>query len=101
MSIDHYPLLAREGRWHIALAAGAALAGHSFAGPVWAALFWIVFFFILQFSRDPPRQVPDAPDAVICPADGKVIALGEVEDPYLKRPSRRARDFRHVFYVHT
>ena len=97
----NYPILAREGRWHIALAAGAALAVHYFAGPAWAAPFWIVLVFILQFFRDPPRQVPDAPDAVICPADGKVIALGEVEDPYLKRPSKRVSVFMNVFNVHS
>ncbi|MCR4333211.1 MAG: phosphatidylserine decarboxylase [Sulfuricaulis sp.] len=96
-----YPILAREGRWHIALAAGAALAVHYFAGPAWAAPFWIVLVFILQFFRDPPRQVPDAPDAIICPADGKVIALGEVEDPYLKRPARRVSVFMNVFNVHS
>ncbi len=101
MSIDRYPLLAREGRWHIALAAGAAVAVHYFAGPAWAAPFWIVLVFILQFFRDPPRRVPDAPDAIICPADGKVIALGEVEDPYLKRPARRVSVFMNVFNVHS
>jgi phosphatidylserine decarboxylase len=101
MANNRYPILAREGRWHIALAVGAALAAHYFAGPVWAAPFWIVLVFILQFFRDPPRQVPDAPDAIICPADGKVIALGEVVDPYLKRPSRRVSVFMNVFNVHS
>ena len=101
MADGSYSILAREGRWHIALAASAALAVHYFAGPVWAAPFWIVLVFILQFFRDPPRQVPDAPDAIICPADGKVIALGEVEDPYLKRPSKRVSVFMNVFNVHS
>ena len=101
MTDGNYPILAREGRWHIALAAGTAMAVHYFAGSVWAAPFWIVLVFILQFFRDPPRQVPDAPDAVICPADGKVIALGEVEDPYLKRPSQRVSVFMNVFNVHS
>ena len=101
MTDGKYPILAREGRWHIALAAGAAAAAHYFAGPAWSAPFWIVLVFILQFFRDPPRQVPDASDAVICPADGKVIALGEVEDPYLKRPSKRVSVFMNVFNVHS
>jgi phosphatidylserine decarboxylase len=101
MADGSYPILAREGRWHIALAVCAALAMHYFAGPVWAAPFWIVLVFILQFFRDPPRKVPDAPDAIICPADGKVIALGEVEDPYLKRPSMRVSVFMNVFNVHS
>ena len=96
-----YPILAREGRWHIALAAGAAVAVHYFAGPAWAAPFWVVLVFILQFFRDPPRQILDAPDAIICPADGKVIALGVVEDPYLKRPARRVSVFMNVFNVHS
>jgi phosphatidylserine decarboxylase len=101
MADGKYPILAREGRWHIVLAAGAAMAVHYFAGPAWAAPFWIVLVFILQFFRDPPRQIPDAPDAIICPADGKVIALGEVEDPYLKRPARRVSVFMNVFNVHS
>jgi phosphatidylserine decarboxylase len=101
MANNRYPILAREGRWHIALATGAALAVHYFAGPLWAVPFWLVLVFILQFFRDPPRQIPDVPGAVICPADGKVIALGEVEDPYLKRPAKRVSVFMNVFNVHS
>ena len=101
MTNGKYPILAREGRWHIALAAGVALAVHYFAGPVWASPFWVVLVFILQFFRDPPRSIPDASDAIICPADGKVIALGEVEDPYLKRPAKRVSVFMNVFNVHS
>jgi len=53
----------------VAYRAGRGRSGavHYFAGPVWAAPFWIILVFILQFFRDPPRQVPDAPDAIICP----------------------------------
>ncbi len=101
MANNRYPILAREGRWHMALAAGAALAAHYFAGFAWALPFWIVLVFIVQFFRDPPRRIPDAADAIICPADGKVIALGEVEDPYLKRPAKRVSVFMNVFNVHS
>lgn len=101
MANGKYPILAREGRWHIALAAGAAVAVHYLAGAAWAAPFWIILIFIVQFFRDPPRSIPDAPGAVICPADGKVIALGEVEDPWLKRPARRVSVFMNVFNVHS
>jgi len=101
MTDGSYPILAREGRWHMALAAGVALAVHYFAGPGWAAPFWLILVFIVQFFRDPPRRIPDAPGIVVCPADGKVIALGEVEDPYLKRPARRVSVFMNVFNVHS
>jgi len=85
----------------MALAAVAALAVHYVAGAAWAAPFWIILVFVVQFFRDPPRPIPDAPGIVICPADGKVIALGEVEDPYLKRPARRVSVFMNVFNVHS
>lgn len=98
---NRYPILAREGWWHVLLAAVAAAVVHYFAGPQWAAPFWILLIFIVQFFRDPPRRIPDAPAAVICPADGKVIALGEVEDPYLKRPAKRVSIFMNVFNVHS
>ena len=98
---SHYPILAREGWWHTLLAVATAAIIHYFFGPFWAAPLWIVVAFIVQFFRDPPRQIPDAPGAVICPADGKVIALGEIEDPYLKRPAKRVSIFMNVFNVHS
>ena len=101
MTDGKYPILAREGRWHMVLATGVALVVHYFAGPAWAMPFWIILIFIVQFFRDPPRQIPDISGAVICPADGKVIALGDVEDPYLKRPARRVSIFMNVFNVHS
>lgn len=101
MADSRYPLLAREGRVHVALAIAVAALTHYFAGAGWAAPLWLVVVFILQFFRDPPRRIPDMPDIVVCPADGKVIALGEVEDPYLKRPARRLSVFMNVFNVHS
>jgi phosphatidylserine decarboxylase len=101
MTNNRYPILAREGRWHMVLAACLAVAVHYFAGPWWAAPFWIVLVFNLQFFRDPPRRIPDDPDAIICPADGKVIKLGEVDDPYLKRRAKRVSVFMNVFNVHS
>ncbi len=96
-----YPLIAREGRVHIALALAAAVAVHYAAGGWWGLPLWFVVVFVVQFFRDPPRAVPQEADAVICPADGKVIALGEVEDPYLKRPAKRISIFMNVFNVHS
>jgi len=101
MPDSSYPLIAREGRAHIAIALGAAIAVHYAAGGGWALPLWLAVVFVVQFFRDPPRVVPQAADAVICPADGKVIALGEVEDPYLKRPAKRISIFMNVFNVHS
>ncbi len=97
----NYPLIAREGRVHIAIAVAAAVSVHYTAGGWWAAPLWLAAVFVLQFFRDPPRAAPQEADAVLCPADGKVIALGEVEDPYLKRPAKRVSIFMNVFNVHS
>lgn len=101
MTDPGYPILAREGWWHTASAVAVAMLVHFFAGYAWAIPFWIFAVFITQFFRDPPRQIPDLSDAVICPADGKVIALGEVDDPYLKRRAKRLSIFMNVFDVHS
>ena len=100
MADDKYPLLAREGWTHTAIVLAAAVAVHATAGALWAAPLWLATLFVLQFFRDPPRAIPQVPDAVICPADGKVIALGDAEDPYLKRPAKRISIFMNVFNVH-
>ncbi len=100
MPKDSYPLIAREGWTHVAIATGAAALVHAWAGWAWAAPLWLAMLFVLQFFRDPPRAIPQAPDAVICPADGKVIVLGDAEDPYLKRPAKRISIFMNVFNVH-
>jgi phosphatidylserine decarboxylase len=101
MEQQKYPLLAREGWGHVGYALSGALLVNWFAG-FWAALpFWIAVVFVLQFFRDPPRAIPEEANALVCPADGKVIVVDEIEDPYLKRPSRRISIFMNVFNVHS
>ncbi len=101
MEPSKYPLLAREGWGHIGYALSAALAVNWIGGFWWALPLWLIVAFVLQFFRDPPRVIPADPNAVVCPADGQVIAVDEVEDPYLKRPARRISIFMNVFNVHS
>src|SRR5690242_14823025 len=101
MTRDKHPWIAREGWAHILLALSASLLVQHFWG-VWAAApFWLFLIFCLQFFRDFPRKVPNEPRAVICPADGRVIAVDEVEDPYLGRPCKRICIFMNVVNVHS
>ncbi len=101
MEGSKYPLLAREGWGHIGYALSAALVVQ-WLGGFWLALpLWLLVVLVVQFFRDPPRTVPQEPNAVICPADGRVIAIDEVEDPFLKRPARRISVFMNVFNVHS
>jgi phosphatidylserine decarboxylase len=44
--------------------------------PVWASAFVVLAGLLAWFFRDPERQVPGLPDAVVAPADGRVMAAG-------------------------
>src|SRR4030067_45979 len=101
MESSKYPLLARGGWGHGAYALGAAVAARGIGGLWWALPFWLFVLFAVQFFRDPVRSIPQEPGALVCPADGKVIAVDEVEDPYLKRPARRISIFMNEFDVHS
>lgn len=100
MSTARHPLVAREGWAHVTIAVVVAAGVHAYAGWAVAFPFWLAAVFVLQFFRDPPRVVPDTDGVVVAPADGRVIAVGEAHDPYLKRPARRISIFMNVFNVH-
>jgi phosphatidylserine decarboxylase len=79
------------------LVAGAALA---FLAPWWVALPILVLGgFFAAFFRNPARRIPDDPDAVVAPADGKVIDVSETELPDGSK-ARRVGIFLSVFDVH-
>lgn len=72
------------------LVVSAAMAlGSLLISTVWlAAIFFVLgaflFVFTLNFFRDPERRTPDVHGAVISPADGKVISIGEtVESEFM------------------
>jgi phosphatidylserine decarboxylase len=44
---------------------------------LWAIPFGLLLLVFLFFFRDPDRQVPDTPGAVVSPADGRVLHAGE------------------------
>ncbi|PIS27427.1 MAG: phosphatidylserine decarboxylase family protein [Candidatus Marinimicrobia bacterium CG08_land_8_20_14_0_20_45_22] len=65
-------------------------------------LFWFAFgffLFSLWFFRDPNRLIPDNPKAIVCPADGKVVSIEEVEDPFVGKCTRVAI-FMSILNVH-
>jgi phosphatidylserine decarboxylase len=61
----------------------------------------IVTLSICGFFRDPDRIIPDKEGIVVSPADGKVIAVGIVEDsPYYAGKTMKISIFMSVFNVH-
>jgi phosphatidylserine decarboxylase len=67
----------------------------------WSIPLWLLALFILQFFRDPPREVPDDPRAVLSPADGRIVEVSRSQDPYLKRDALKVSVFMNVFNVHS
>ncbi len=96
-----HPIIAREGWPFLAIALLVALALTLASWWVAAALAWVAFVFILQFFRDPPREVPSQPDAVLSAADGRVVSVGIAHDPYLDRDALKISVFMNVFNVHS
>ena len=96
-----HPIIAREGWLFVALALAAAIAATHFAGWGWSVALWLIALFVLQFFRDPPRAIPSDPEAVLSPADGRVVVVERAQDPYLKRDALKFSVFMNVFNAHS
>ena len=96
-----HPIIAREG-WPFLAIATAVAAALSVTGPWYlAAPAWLVAVFVLQFFRDPPRDVPQQANAVLSPADGRIVKVERTRDPYLDRDALKISVFMNVFNVHS
>ena len=100
---QHYPhpLIAREGWPFLTIAIVVAILVHHFCGGTWAIPFWLIAAFVLQFFRDPARIIPQQANAVLSPADGRVVRVEQAEDPYLQRQALKISVFMNVFNVHS
>jgi len=96
-----HPLVAREGWPFLAIALALSAGIHFSLGLAWALPFWLASLFILQFFRDPAREIPDDPQGVLSPADGRIVAVENARDPYLDREALKISVFMNVFNVHS
>ena len=96
-----HPIIAREGWPFLGATLAAALLAAWFAGWWWSLPLWVAALFVLQFFRDPPREVPDDPAAVVSPADGRIVAVEKARDPWLERDALKISVFMNVFNVHS
>jgi phosphatidylserine decarboxylase len=101
MSQYPHPIIAREGWSFIIGAIMVALLVNIFVSWLWAIPFWVIAVFVLQFFRDPPRYIPSVDNAILAPADGRIVAVEKLLDPYLKRDAVKVSVFMNVFNVHS
>jgi len=95
-----HPIIAREGWPYLTASLVVAVLVSWFFG-WWSIPFWILYIFILQFFRDPPREIPEGANLVLCPADGRVLLVGNMRDPYRNVEALKVSVFMNVFNVHS
>lgn len=67
----------------------------------WAAgILFLLFIYVVSFFRDPERIIPQEKNAIVSPADGKVVEIVKENDPFLDQPYTRVSIFLNVFNVH-
>jgi phosphatidylserine decarboxylase len=100
--MKHYPhpILAKEG-WTFILISFIVMILSLYFANIWISLPFLIYFFIVQFFRDPKREIPNAPNLILCPADGKVICVEECFDIYQQVNSIKVSIFMNVFNVHS
>ncbi len=90
--------MVRDGYFYaLPLIAAAILIGW-LTHPAWAIIPILLACFFLSFFRDPDREIPQDPGAVVSPADGKVTEVAPVTSD--RGRQIRISIFLNVFNVH-
>ena len=68
----------------------------------WAAgFFGGLLLFVTWFFRDPERVIPEDPNAIVSPGDGRIVEIVPEKDPLLEKDGyTRISIFLNVFNVH-
>ncbi len=90
--------MVRDGYYYALGSLLAAVLLAWLAGPPWAVLPLALGVFCAWFFRDPERQVPSAPGAIVSPGDGRVTDIVSLEVD--GRSRTRISIFLSVFDVH-
>ncbi len=96
-----HPIIAREGWPFVAFSFFIAITATIGFGFGFALIFWMIAIFVTQFFRDPPRTLPTNANAIVSPADGRVVFVGKAHDPFLQRDALKISVFMNVFNVHS
>lgn len=94
------PILAKEG-WPFIIASAILATIGFFIHSIVGILLSLVAIFVIQFFRDPTREAPQGENLVLSPADGRIVAVEEVDDPYAERRALKISVFMNVFNVHS
>ena len=94
-------MIAREGLAPLLAVILAAVTVMHFMGVLPSLVFWLLALLVIVLFRDPERDIPSQPLAVVSPADGRIVSIRTVHDPYLQRQSIRVTVQMHPYGVFT
>ncbi|MGK0296836.1 MAG: phosphatidylserine decarboxylase [Gammaproteobacteria bacterium] len=96
MPTNRYPFIAKEGWLLLLILAGLVLLAFYFFSNSITISLAVTFCFFLFLLRDPQRNIPSSPLALLSPVHGKVIQIDETDDPWLSLQGieRRAKRVR-------
>ncbi len=89
-----------EGFPAIGISAFSALIFAILSWPVLSVICWLLFLFSMHFFRDPERIPPQERGVACSPADGTVVKIAMMEDPFGGEPKQCISIFMSVFNVH-
>ena len=96
-----HPIIARE-RWPIlAGALIAVIVSWMLDLGIITFLFFVFLVFAFQFFRDPAREAPEDPRAVVSPVDGRVCKVEKCTNPETGEDAVKVSIFMNVFNVHS
>jgi len=78
-------MISKEGVIFAVIFFIAALFTQHYTTAVLSLPFWLLFAVVFYLFRDPAREIPSMPLAILSPADGKVTAVETTHDPYINR----------------
>jgi phosphatidylserine decarboxylase len=100
MTESHWPI-AKEGIPFLILPLLVAILAFGMGWWTLASLAVLAALFIAFFFRNPRRNIPAQHNAILSPADGKIIHVGDcAEDRFLKQNALKVSIFMSIFDVH-
>lgn len=98
---SQYKLIARSGWMYAGLSCIFIFVLYYYVGLVVSLVFWPLPFLLLYMFRDPTRQIPPIPLAIVSPCDGVISEVRSIYDRYLNREAIKVRIHMGLFDVYT
>lgn len=96
-----HPIIASEGWPILAGALIAVIVSWMLDLGIITFLFFVFLVFAFQFFRDPAREAPEDPLAVVSPVDGRVCKVEKCTNPETGEDAVKVSIFMNVFNVHS